>query len=351
MNTVVDKETSEAWHAVAHWYHSFFTGMVLSSVTRQGTSRAAELVYQVFCRQRSERFLQGLAKLGIDELPPAVAAAQYHYLSNNIGGVCVEYMYESDRKAWVRYMPPRWIWSGTALCGIPSEVSAAMLRGWHAQNGVTLGNPRLGFVCTKQTADGQSGLEGYYYEYDEPLAPHERLRFARHEDAPDFDPAAAPTLPSSDWPQARIEKASRNYAMEYVRSTLPTAVDLFGPSEAVSVLRLSARQVAMQCYHETAARLGVAQDKSLHAFVDFLARLARAQGDEVTVQETTDGYAISQRGWTLFGQAQVLHPAVFDIWNGLLEGAADAHNHRLALSVTHKDLANGRFAWHVRGGV
>ena len=54
----------------------------------------------------------GSKKLGLDHLPPAVAAAQYHYLSNWIGGVHVEYMYETDRKAWIRYPPPRWIWRG-----------------------------------------------------------------------------------------------------------------------------------------------------------------------------------------------------------------------------------------------
>ena len=40
-------------------------------------------------------------------VPQAVAAAQYHYLSNLIGGVRVEYMPECDRKAWVRYAPIR----------------------------------------------------------------------------------------------------------------------------------------------------------------------------------------------------------------------------------------------------
>lgn len=81
----------------------------------------------IFCKQRRERFLPGLQKLGLDKLPSAVAAAQYHYLSNHIGGVSVEFMYESDRKAWIRYAAPRWLWSGTALCGVPPEVSRARL--------------------------------------------------------------------------------------------------------------------------------------------------------------------------------------------------------------------------------
>ena len=81
----------------------------------------------------------------------------------------------SDRKAWIRYPPPRWIWRGTAICGIPGEVSRAMLRGWHGNNGVALGDTRLGFVCTKQSVDGQDGLEGYYHLADAPLDIDQRV--------------------------------------------------------------------------------------------------------------------------------------------------------------------------------
>ena len=28
----------------------------------------------------------------------------------------VQYVYENDRKAWIRYPPPRWVWRGTAIC-------------------------------------------------------------------------------------------------------------------------------------------------------------------------------------------------------------------------------------------
>src|SRR5690625_2352145 len=170
------------WEAVAEWYHAYFTGLLLTVVTRQGPREAADFTYHIFRRQHKELFLDGLKKLGLDALPPAVAAARYHYLSNAIGGVHVEYIEESSRKAWVRYSPPRWAWHGTAICGIPGEVSRAVLQGWHAYNGVSLGTDRLGFVCTKQTMDGQSGLEGYYYEYEHAIAPDERLRFARGEE-------------------------------------------------------------------------------------------------------------------------------------------------------------------------
>ena len=82
------------WRSVADLYHAYFTGLILTVVTRRGTADAAEFVFRVFRRQQQERFLPGLEKLGLSGLPPAMAAAQYHYLSNWIGGVSVEYMYE-----------------------------------------------------------------------------------------------------------------------------------------------------------------------------------------------------------------------------------------------------------------
>src|SRR6266403_4629360 len=184
-------------------------------------------------------------------------AAQYHYLSNWIGGVSVEYMYETDRKAWIRYPPPRWIWKGTAICGVPGEVSRAMLRGWHANNGVSLGNPKLGFVCTKQSVDGQDGLEGYYYEYDHALDVDQRLVFARHLEAPMFDPSKAPALPVSSWPKPRLEKAYRNYAMEYVRTAVPVMVQLFGPEDAGYLLHLTGKLIGMQYFDEVAEALSM----------------------------------------------------------------------------------------------
>ncbi|MGH8864212.1 MAG: hypothetical protein ACREVZ_06155 [Burkholderiales bacterium] len=342
------QEPAQAWKAVAEWYHAFFTGIVLYTVSRHGTDKAAELVYEIFCRQRRERFLPGLQKLGLDKLPHAVAAAQYHYLSNHIGGVAVEYMFESDRKAWIRYAAPRWIWSGTALCGIPTEVSRAMLNGWHAQNGTMLNNPRLGFVCTKQTVDGQSGLEGYYYEYDRDIAPHERLRFARDEDAPDFDPNVAPQLPIETWPSSRLAKAHRNYAMEYVRSAFPTALQLWGPDQAAHSLRMAGRMIGMQFYHETAKGLGGAYDPSAAGFAKFIADLGGAHGDKMRVESVDGGHRIHQDGWAFMDGISETYPGLAGAWNGLIEGAMQAHNRRLKMDFTAShDAGRYALAWQV----
>jgi hypothetical protein len=338
-----------AWRAVAELYHAYFTGIVLFTVSRLGTTKAEELVYEIFCRQRRERFLPGLKKLGIDQLPSAVAAAQYHYLSNHIGGVSVEFMPETERKAWIRYAAPRWIWADTALCGIPPEVSRAMLLGWHAQNGTMLNNPRLGFVCTKQTVDGQSGLEGYYFEYDRDLSPHERLRFARNEDAPDFDPEKAPQLPTQTWPQERLDKAHRNYAMEYVRSAFPTALALWGPEEASSRLRLTGKMIGMQFYHATARRLGENFGTGAVGFGRFLMLIAKAHGDSVELSHTSGGVEVRQQGWAFRQGLTEWAPGLDQAWNGLFEGAAQAHNHRLTLEFLHQDY-NGthELRWNIK---
>ena len=326
-------EPIEAWRAVAECYHAYFTGIVLYVSSRHGTACATELVYEIFCRQRRERFLPGLKKLNLDKLPHAVAAAQYHYLSNHIGGVAVEYMYESDCKAWIRYAAPRWIWAGTALCGIPPEVSRAMLLGWHAQNGSMLNNSRLGFVCTKQTVDGQSGLEGYYYEYDRDLLPHERLRFARDEDAPDFDPVQAPELPTEQWPIVRLAKAHRNYAMEYVRSVFPTALQLWGGDEAAHRLRMTGRMIGMQFYHELAAGLGGTYTPDAGGFARFIADFSQAHGDKCRLERHFgDSYEVCQDTWSFMAGIDEFHPSLAVAWNGLIEGALQAHNRRVKMT-------------------
>ena len=335
-----------ALQAVAEWYHAAFTGIVLGAVTRLGVPIASELVYRVFCRQREARFLDGLRKLGLEGLPHAVAAAQYHYLSNDVGGVAVQTMRESDRKAWVRYVPPRWVWAGTALCGIPSEVTMAMLRGWHAQNGTMLGNPRLGFVCTKMTTDGDSSLEGYYFEHDHVLAPHERLRIAKDEAGPDFDATAAPALGSASWPPERLERARRNYAMEYVRTTLPVAVDLLGADDTVRVLGITLRQVGMQHYGLAADTLGLPASGDAADFVRFMVAMARGQGDVATFGAEGDAMVVEQRAIRLFAGDRPPDAAAVLAWNGLWEGALAAHDRRLVLSC-RPGSGDGSVTWTI----
>jgi len=337
-----------AFRAVELIYHSYLTGLILMISSRAGAARAAEVVFRSFRRQQLARFLPGLKKLGLDGLPHAVACAQYHYLSNQVGGVKVEYIYESDDKAWVRYPPPRWIWSGTAICGIPSEVSRAMLRGWHANNGVVLGNPRLGFVCTGQTVDGQPGLEGYYKEWDHDLAPEERLQFSSGERCPPFQRDLAPKLPETTWPEERLQKVLRNYAMEYITSIVPETIAVLGPEEGGHLAGAAARLVGMQTFDDVASLLG-GVGAGAAGFANAFARLGRGQGDDAELRTEGTTTTVRQTSWRLMAEREALPPAVFDAWNELWVGAALAHDRFMRIDVTQRrDRGDSFWCWHFR---
>jgi hypothetical protein len=326
--------TLGGYKAVAKIYNALMTGFVLTLVTRQSEEAARDFVFTHFRRQHLEKFRDGLAKLGLDKLPHAVACAQYHYFSNALGGVRTEYIYESDRKAWVRYPPPRWIWQGAAICAVPRSVNEAMLHGWHGHNGVTLGNPRLGFVCTGETVNGDPGLEGYYFEYDHDLKPEERVRFAFDEHAPAFDPAKAPKLDSANWPEERLKKVERSYAMEYVRSMLPSIETLFG-DEGFDHLARAARLIGLQYYAETAELLSIA-DTSAASFARLLATIAASQGETISVEANT----VTQQGWRLMDGIPLKSDAAFTAWNALWQGMLAIHNRasKLVIERTGKSV-------------
>ena len=320
--------------AVAELYHRWLTGLLLMVISRRGAGPAAELVFRLFRRQQLEKFLPGLEKLGLRALPDAVACAQYHYLSNALGGVKVEWIPETDRKSWVRYLPPRWIFDGTAVCGIPTEVSRAMLWGWHAHNGVSLGNDRLGFVCTMQTTDGQPGLEGYYVEEDQPLAPEDRVRF-RPGERPPNEPV---DLPKPAWDPLRLVKVERNYATAYIRSILPELCAVLGPADAGAVGAIAARQIGMQYHGAVMALL-----RHEASFAERFARLLRAHGDEVEVSGDT-----VQCGRCTLLDDLALPPEAFDAWNGLWEGLAAMEGRALVLAH-RRDRGDDCYSWRVSG--
>ena len=338
----MSEATLAGYKAVAKLYNALMTGLVLTLVSQRGTPLARDFVRGHFRRQHLEKFLPGLKKLGLDGLPDAAACGQYHYFSNALGGVKTEYFEESPRKAWVRYPPPRWIWQGTAICGIPTEVNAAMLDGWHGHNGVSLGNPRLGFVCTGLTTDGDPGLEGYYFEYDRPIAEDERVRYAPDERMPRFDAAKAPKLDVASWPAERLAKVERAYAVEYLRSLVPTLTELAGEAEMATLLGRTARLIGMQFYDDMAAMLGVA-GRAPQDFVALAAALLRASGENVEAGETQ----FVQDGWKVMAGVDGVPTAAFAAWNELLVGMLSVHDRFLTLHTDDRRTSDGRIVWKV----
>lgn len=329
---------------LAELYHRYLTGLILALVVERGEDRAAEVVFGLFRRQHLDKFLPGLAKLGLTGRPDAVACAQYHFLSNHVGGVGVVFIPESDRKAWVRYTPPRWIFDGTALAAIPTKVARAMLHGWHGHNGVSLGNDRLGFVCTGQTMDGAPGLEGYYVEEDQELAPDDRVRFRFGEVCPPVDRAAMPELAADSWPPDRLAKAARNYAMDYVRNITVVLTEQLGPLDAGGLLYRTGRRIGMQ--YSAAVTGPLASSPS-----ETLARLLAAHGDVVESSNEPNGRGstIEQRSWRLMrGLEDQAVPEWFDGWRGLWEGVVAVQDPASRLIVDGRlDHGDPAFGWRI----
>ena len=147
MMTIDKASQANAIAAQAQLHHQYFLGLQLMVAVEESRDTIFDWMLRLFRRQHEDKFLASFSKLGLDGLPHAIACAKYHVMSNGVGGVAVEYMEESDSKAWVRFRYPRWMYAGPAICGIPVEASRGFLHGWYAQNGVSLNNPRLGFVC------------------------------------------------------------------------------------------------------------------------------------------------------------------------------------------------------------
>ena len=328
------------YRAVATIYNAWMTGLVLSLISRHGGGVASEFVFRHFRRQHLEKFLPGLKKLGLDTQPHAVACALYHYHSNALGGVKTEYFRASDRKAWVRYPPPRWIWRGASICAIPREVNEAMLHGWHGHNGVSLGNPRLGFVCTGQTVNGDAGLEGYYLEHDHPVGENERVRFARDERMPHVDAKEQPKLDRSGWPPQRLHKTYRSYAMEYVRTFMPVLAEQLGSLMAMAEIGRTARLIGLHYFDETFEQVGATD------FGTYLGQILAAQGEQVTLD--ADRTTLHQDGWRLMRGVSFSHPqariAAIAAWSELWRGALAAYDRRLHLSC---ETVGERLAWTI----
>ncbi len=301
----------------------------------EGRDVIGEWMFRLFRRQHEQKFLSSFEKLGLSGLPHAVACAKYHVLSNGVGGVRVEYMEESDRKAWVRFRYPRWMYDGAAICGIPVEASRGFLRGWYARNGVSLKNPRLGFVCVSEDMTGQFGLCGYFQEADHDLAPEDRLRFAPAERPPAFDPAVQPSPPDEHWSPQRLAKAARNYAMEYCRNGLLELAGVIGVDRASRIGRRAARLTGLQQYAGMAAALGC-RDGNLEDAAGFLELAFGGMGDDtiLTIEGPALGATLKHTGLRFVrgieGDDRAL---LLTCWNELWLGAIAAHREFLEVDV------------------
>ena len=336
------------WNAVARIHQALFTGLLLRIQVEQGTKQAAAFLRTTFHAQHDEKFLLALKSLGLDSKSDPIACAQFFYLANLVGGVDVQCMVENERKAWIRYPPPRWAYVDASICAVPNEVTIAMMRGFHARCGDSLGNPRLGFVCTGMTSNGDPGLEGYFIEEDRELQPEEKLRFDLGKHGPAFDPASAPRV---DWDEARRVKAKRNYSLAYIKQMLPAMRAVAGDDVGAAISGRAARLVGLQLFAEMAKWLG-GVDRGAEGFASYLAEMINGGGDRAEVSKGGGGIEVRQRGWRLMAGSAVGCRRDFEAWSELWTGACAVHDRTLRLEVScdspdEEAIDQSVFVWRI----
>jgi hypothetical protein len=170
--------------------------------------------------------------------------------------------------------------------------------------------------------------------------------FARHLEAPLFDPAAAPALPVASWPKPRLEKAYRNYAMEYVKTAAPVMVQCFGPEDAGYLLRLTGKLIGMQYFDEIAQGLGASRGGA-REFAAFLRILFESQDDAAEISESRGAFEIRQQSWKLMADVGDYHPACASVLQGLFEGLAAGCGRHIPVHL--KPAAGGKapFVWSI----
>lgn len=332
------------YQALAKLHHQYFLGLQLMVSANESAGLVGDWMFHLFRQQHEDKFLSSFGKLGLQGLPHAVACARYHVLSNGVGGVPVEYMYESDRKAWVRFRYPRWMFAGPAICGVPVSASRGFLKGWYAHNGVSLGNPRLGFVCVSEDMTGEFGLCGYFKEYDHDLAPEARLRFAKEERPPVFIPDEQPQPPASDWSEERLAKANRNYAVEYVRNGVVQLCRVLPVERALALSRRAGRLIGLQYAAEISQDLGheVTDAVSLAALMKWLFEGMGDQVDPVSGSESERFHHQNLR--IVKGLEQQSRTVLLTAWCELFTGMGMAQQRMLKVIA---DLSGPGVDWQI----
>jgi hypothetical protein len=310
-----------------------YAALQLTLLREKGEPALTEFKYRILHMHHKAHFLDGVRTLGIArDLPPAVIAARYHYLSNQVGGLGMEYVEESPRKVWIRYLAPSWGFPGAGLFAVPSRAARAVFAGWHAHNGTSLGCPRLGFVLTKLYQDGEPYDEGYFEEHDRDLASDERIQYRPVTASPDFDPAGAPRLDPAAWPDERRHRANRNFARGYVEDGIRTLLEMLGVHAACGLVAQALRAVAIQYSHELRESFGIGDDCA-RGLARLLASLAELAGEEPVVREEGAGRVVIERTPRVLAGAGVpvaVHRALF----AFPEMCVRLHSARVRLTVS-----------------
>ena len=206
------------------------TALVLGLVTRRGEETARDYVFRHFRRQHLEKFLPGLQKLGLagrarraglralslsfqragrreDRLP----ARERQQGLGALSAAALDLARHGDRRR-----PACGVGGHAAWLARPQRRVARQARPGlrlHRHDG------RRHARASKATISTTAGRS----------KEDERVRFAYGtEEMPRVDWANQPKLETANWPEERRQRTFRAYALEYLRTMLPTLQELLG---------------------------------------------------------------------------------------------------------------------------
>ncbi|MFT4068311.1 hypothetical protein [Paraburkholderia sp.] len=224
-----------------------FSALNLITYREKGAAELGHLWRGLLGASSQSQFLRGLEKLGIDSSgPPAVVAGKYHFFTNLIGGLHMQYIEESQSRVWNRNLGPMWAFPGLSMLSIPSTIRREIMGIWHPNDGALLGSARLGWVITKTMTEGHPYDEGYFFEYPYDLRTDERVRYEVAGRTPECIVSEQPKLDAILWPQARVLKARRRYVGSYFKAAFESLVARHGETVAQYLLAQSQRCLAVQ---------------------------------------------------------------------------------------------------------
>lgn len=268
-----------------------WSGLHIVTLREKGDPALHKLWLRVLAAHQGEKYREGLRKLGIGENePPAVVAAKYHYFTNIMGGLKMDYVEESPKKVWIRYLAPAWTYPGVSLLAVPTNIRRTGFSGWHPFNGKLMGCPRLGWVATKFVTEGYPYDEGYFIEYDHDLTPGEEMRYEVVQNTPECDRSQLPILDPEVWPEARQLKAHRNWSKGYVKTTVEQLQRMYGENATNYMVSEVMRGLAIQYAEHFARELGV-PDNSLQSIAATLNGILKGCTQVVETEHITDSHS------------------------------------------------------------
>ena len=266
--------------------------LTLAVIAQHGHKMAEDIQFNVLRSHQHHLFLDGLRKLGLDSgFTDPVRCAKFHVLSNYLGGLNVRYG-ESVGKAWVVYDTPYWMdspWSpGISAVAIRPEHLYRTMEAWHANNGVMLGNPKLGYAQTQLVARGDACDAGYFFEAEEDLEPDKRMQLRFDEGIPADLKLDPPDLDENIWPIERQAKAWRNFSVAYVGGRIYWLIQALGEEQSVALLEHCLRITMLQNRDRLKALCNIGDEPSTKRASAFFVAWHEAWGDEVETQTNTD---------------------------------------------------------------